>query len=87
MLESARKGTKQQPGLQGSFAQEFIGLEAAVKSGDRFEDPWTYYSFNGPGAERLSAAPPLENRGCISCHREHGETDHVFTQFYPVLKR
>jgi hypothetical protein len=27
-----------------------------------------------------------ESSGCRACHRQDAETDHVFTQFYPVLR-
>ena len=87
LLEIFTKGTKTNPALQGSFSQEVKGLEAAVKSGDRFDDPWTYYSFDGEDGKRLSKARRFTSDRCISCHRQHAATDHVFTQFYPVLKR
>ena len=57
-----------------SFAKDFIGLEAAVKTGDRFN------------RQHLSKVKRLITDSCISCHRKHAETDHVFTQFYPVLR-
>ncbi len=87
LLEVFTKGTRIDPALQGSFSQEFTGLEAAVKSGDRFDDPWTYYSFDGEDGKRLSKARRFTSDRYISCHRKHAATDHVFTQFYPVLKR
>ncbi len=87
LLEIFTKGTKINPALQGSFSQEFVGLEAAVKSGDRFGAPWTYYSFDGKDGKRLSKARRFTSDRCLSCHRKHAATDHVFTQFYPVLKR
>ncbi len=86
MLEAVSRGEKTNPALTGSFAKEFIGLEAAVKTGDRFKDPWTYYSFYTKERQRLSKVKRLTTDSCISCHRKHAETDHVFTQFYPVLR-
>jgi len=87
LLEIFTEGTKIKPLLQGSFSQAFLALEAAVKSGDRFDDPWTYYSFDGQDGKLLSKARRFTGDRCISCHRQHAATDHVFTQFYPVLKR
>ena len=86
VLEAASRGEKTNPALNGSFSKDFIGLEAAVKTGDRFKDPWTYYNFYSKDRQRLSKAMRLTTDSCISCHRKHGETDHVFTQFYPVLR-
>ncbi len=86
ILESVSRGEKTNPALSGSFAKDFIGLEAAVKTGDRFKDPWTYYNFYAEDRQRLSKVKRLTTDSCISCHRKHAETDHVFTQFYPVLR-
>jgi hypothetical protein len=32
------------------------------------------------------AEPLPQTAGCLACHREKAATDHVFTQFYPVLR-
>jgi hypothetical protein len=85
LLETAEKGTKENPALHGAYAKKFTGLEAAVKSGDRFDQPWTYYTFDSAVGKRNPKARRFTEEGCIACHREHAQTDHVFTQFYPVL--
>ena len=85
VLELARPETKKEPGLQGSFEKEFVALEASVKDSNRFEGGWGYFSFTDAGGKLKPSASP-EERGCRSCHQERAETDHVFTQFYPVLK-
>ena len=86
MLEVASRGEKTNPALTGYYSNNFIGLEAAVKTGDRFEDPWTYYNFFTEDRKQHPKAKRLTTKACISCHKKHGETDHVFTQFYPVLR-
>jgi hypothetical protein len=85
LLETAEKGTKDNPALHGAFAKKFTGLEAAVKSGNRFDQPWTYYTYSGPDGKPGPRARRFTDESCISCHRQHAQTDHVFTQFYPVL--
>ena len=85
LLETAEKGTKDNPALHGAYAKKFTGLEAAVKSGDRFDQPWTYYTFDSTDGKRSQKARRFTGESCITCHREHAHTDHVFTQFYPVL--
>ena len=56
----------------------------SVKDDTRdWEEPWAYYSFATPAAERASAQGPQE---CYQCHNEHAGNDHVFVQFYPVLR-
>ena len=86
MLEAVSRGEKSNPALTGFYSNDFIGLEAAVKTGDRFDDPWTYYNFFGEDQKLLPRVQRIASRSCITCHREHAETDHVFTQFYPVLR-
>jgi len=86
MLETASRGEKENPALTGYYSDEFVGLEAAVKTGDRFGDPWTYYNFVNKDRKQIERAQRIESKSCIECHREHAKTDHVFTQFYPVLR-
>jgi hypothetical protein len=85
MLELARPETRKEPGLQGSFAKEFVALEASVKDSRRFEGGWGFFKFtDDQGKVKANASP--EETGCRSCHQQRAETDHVFTQFYPVLR-
>jgi tetratricopeptide (TPR) repeat protein len=86
ILEHAVGEEKKEPGLRGSFQKKFTGLSAAVKDKDRFADGWAYFSFSdGPGKTKTKAQP-AKKAACYDCHREKGAEDHVFTQFYPVLK-
>lgn len=76
VLELARPEVKSEPGLQGSYEKEFVALEASVKDGRRFE-----------GGKLKAKAAPFPQASCWACHHEKAERcDHVFTQFYPVLR-
>jgi hypothetical protein len=87
-MEMASSDTKREPGLQGSFEKELIGLEVSVKDSSRFESGWAYFNFsNGAGSAYKEKAEPFPaSAGCVSCHKQNAETDNVFTQFYPVLR-
>jgi hypothetical protein len=85
MLELARPGTKNEPGLQGSFEKDFVALEGSVKDSSRFEGGWGFFKFTDDQGKLKANASP-EETGCRSCHQQRAETDHVFTQFYPVLR-
>lgn len=86
VLELARPEVKSEPGLQGSFQKEFVALEASVKDSSRFEGGWAYFNFT-EGAGKLKAkAEAFPQSACWSCHHVNAATDHVFTQFYPVLR-
>ncbi len=87
-MEMASADTKREPGLQGSFEKEFIGLEVSVKDSSRFDGGWAYFNFsNGMGSSYKEKADPFPaSAGCVSCHKQNAETDNVFTQFYPVLR-
>ena len=85
VLELARAETKKESGLQGSYEKEFVALEASVKDSSRFEGGWGYFNFtDNQGRPKANTAP--DEGGCRACHRQRAETDHVFTQFYPVLR-
>jgi hypothetical protein len=87
MLEIASAELKAEPGLQGSYEKEFVALEASVKDSRRFKGGWAYFGFSdGAGKLKPKAQPFADSAGCLSCHQDHAETDHVFTQFYPVLR-
>jgi len=71
------------PAEGGLYAGDRVVFEMSVK--DSSLDslvPWRYYSF-GPEA---ASAPANPREACFDCHTEHAATDHVFTQFYPVLR-
>ena len=66
------------------------GLLVSVKDRTRFADGWGFFDFSASegaasgGSIAVSAEP--ESSGCLTCHRENAETDHVFTQAYPALR-
>jgi len=86
ILELASAAVKQEPGLQGSYEDQFVALEASVKDSDRFPGGWGYYSFSEEGGTLSASAEPFPEERCWACHNEHAATDLVFTQFYPVLR-
>jgi len=88
-MEMASAETKREPGLQGSYEKDFVGLEVSVKDSSRFPgEGWAYFNFsNGrEGSYKDKAEPFPASAGCVSCHKQNAETDNVFTQFYPVLR-
>lgn len=85
VLEIASSETKNEPGLHGTYEKEILGIEASVKDPRRFEAGWAYFSFRGRSGEALKVAEAFPEEDCWTCHDDRAETDHVFTQFYPVL--
>lgn len=62
-------------------------LLASVKDSTRFDGGWGFFNFTGiDGTVNARAQALPESSGCGTCHRQDAETDHVFTQFYPVLQ-
>ncbi|HEY2933321.1 MAG TPA: cytochrome P460 family protein [Acidobacteriota bacterium] len=86
VLELAGKESKHEPGLQGSFQKEYVALEASVKDSKRFPTGWAYFSFDSSDGKQKASAEPFSAEECFSCHDKKAATDHVFTQFYPVLR-
>jgi cytochrome P460 len=87
-MEMASEDTKREPGLQGSFEKEFVGLEVSVKDSSRFDGPgWAYFNFSNSGSSYKDKSEPFPaSAGCVNCHKQNAQTDNVFTQFYPVLR-
>ena len=85
ILEVATAAVKNEPGLQGSYASKYIALEASVKDSKRFAGGWAYFGFTDMEGKALAKATPFPDGSCLSCHQKKAATDHVFTQFYPVL--
>lgn len=81
-LEIAAIGANVLPARSGRFADAREALEIAVKD-KRQPDGWAYYSF-GDGTRATARTFPAD--ACAGCHRTHGQTDNVFTQFYPRLR-
>jgi len=86
VLELARSEVKSEPGLQGSYQKDFVALEASVKDSSRFEGGWAYFNFTEGGGKFKTKAEPFPQNACWSCHHVNAASDHVFTQFYPVLR-
>ena len=86
VLELASAEVKKEPGLQGSYQKEFVALEASVKDSQRFEGGWAYFSFDDKDGKPRFKANPFPKEACWACHHEKAATDHVFSQFYPVLR-
>jgi hypothetical protein len=86
VLELATQEQKTEPGLQGSYEKEIIGIEASVKDSTRFKEQWAYFTFIGADRKALQKAKAFPKTACWSCHDVNAQTDHVFTQFYPVLR-
>ncbi len=62
------------------------GFLASVKD-RRFEGGWGYFEFRDVEGRQTSKATALpEKAGCVACHGKYAALDHVFTQFYPVLR-
>jgi hypothetical protein len=86
VMEMISADLKKEPGLHGSYEKDFMAVEASVKD-SRFEGGWGYFDFSeGMGTLKAEAEPLPQTAGCLSCHQERAATDHVFTQFYPVLR-
>ena len=68
-------------------AQKALALTASVKD-RRFSDGWGYFRLSDDDGRVAAKARVLpESDGCLTCHRDRGATDHVFTQFYPGLRQ
>ncbi len=72
---------------QGHTQGEFRSMEAAVKNSARFPEGWAYFSFRGSDGKLKDQAAAFPKKDCWACHTEHAQTDNVFTQFYPTLRR
>lgn len=87
-------GSKAAPSGRGYFNGDFLGVEAMVKSKDRFPatpSNWGFFRFTDEEAAasgrlgNLRRAAPDVAASCVACHAS-GDQDRVFTQFYPVLR-
>ncbi len=84
VMEVYSAGSKASINRQGSFSDEFLRVEAAVKDSKRWKEGWAYFDFGGPAPRAKSTA--FDKERCWSCHNEHGGDDNVFTQFYALLR-
>ncbi len=85
-MEILAPGAQASINRQGQFEDRFIGVEAAVKDSSRFPEGWAYFNFIRPGQPPAATAPAFPKEACWQCHHQHGQSDNVFTQFYPVLR-
>ena len=64
-----------------------VSFLASVKDSKRFDGGWGYFEFRDVDGRETSKASALpKTAGCAGCHRDRAARDHVFTQFYPVLR-
>jgi cytochrome P460 len=84
----------------GFYNDQRKGMLAAVKNMHRPDGktkPWAYYVFSMEGnkLQDLAAAeldstdfkkPEEQVQTCEGCHAVHASTDHVWVQFYPILR-
>jgi hypothetical protein len=62
-------------------------LLASVKDDSRFEGGWGFFDFTAREGRLAARSKALaESSGCGVCHSRDAGTDHVFTQFYPLLR-
>jgi hypothetical protein len=67
---------------------ESSAIQVSVKDRARFEGGWGFFDFsNDADAVKPNAAALAADADCRSCHAREAARDHVFTQFYPALKR
>ena len=70
----------------GTTGKQPVSLAASVKD-SRFDGGWGFFDFtNADGTLKDQAQPLPASSNCRTCHEEHAKSDHVFTQFHPVLK-
>ena len=59
-----------------------------TKRPDGSATPWAYYMFrNGPGPTPPAQARAQPDGRCFACHEDNGLVDHVWVQFYPILRK
>jgi hypothetical protein len=82
----------------GVFNDQRLGLLVAVKNLNRPDKgtlPWAYYLFpakdNPPPAKAQPDSSSVKTdsekeKTCEGCHAKHASRDHVWVQFYPILR-
>ncbi|HUQ92067.1 MAG TPA: cytochrome P460 family protein [Bryobacteraceae bacterium] len=86
VMEVFSMGTNASINKQGSFADKAIGIEVALKDEKRFPEKWAYFNFIGEGGKPMADSGAMRKDACWKCHNEHGASDNVFVQFYPMLR-
>jgi hypothetical protein len=92
IFAAADKDTKGGVLSTGYYDGDRVGLMAAVKNFHRPDGsttPWAYYTFTDDKdpSKLLPTAPAHPDNECENCHKLHASTDHVWVQFYPVLRK
>jgi hypothetical protein len=75
----------------GTYNGRRTGVEVAVKNASRPDGShaaWAYYDFTDPSdpTKTLASASAFADDACEACHKLHAKTDHVWVQFYPMLR-
>jgi len=76
----------------GTFNGDHVGFDIAVKNFNRpditetSKASWAYYGFGSEG-NLANSALAFSDAACQECHAEHASDDHVWVQFYPILRR
>ncbi|HVU88196.1 MAG TPA: cytochrome P460 family protein [Pirellulales bacterium] len=81
-------GAKEAASGKGYFMGDFTGLETAIKDSKRFTDEpgkWGYFTFGHKYPLKKEAALQ-DTASCNTCHQTSAKMDHIFTQYYPVLR-
>lgn len=86
VMEVRAPGTNLSINKHGQFADRFVGFEVALKDEKRFAEKWAYFDFSVRDGQQPKQAKAFPKDACWKCHNEHGATDNVFVQFYPVLR-
>ena len=86
LMEVVSRGTNASINRQGQFGDRFLGVEVALKDEKRFPEKWAYFDFIAADGSSLAKAKAFSKDACWSCHNQHGGSDNVFVQFYPVLR-
>jgi Cytochrome P460 len=70
----------------GDAGKQPLALQASVKD-SRFDGGWGFFNFtDADGTIKDTAESVAGKSSCRTCHEERAKSDHVFTQFHPVLK-
>jgi hypothetical protein len=74
----------------GKSQGALLAIESAVKDVARYggiagTNGWGYFSFDGDGGLKSSAAALPASASCYSCHAANTAVDNTFVQFYPTL--
>jgi hypothetical protein len=73
------------PARAGAYPGDRLPVfEVHVKRQGLHESGWGFFGF---GADDRQSGMVPGSAACYSCHAAEAETDHVFTQFYPALRR